>query len=66
VDELKGTLGDARPAARQLSQSTLPAAEATLRDLRSATRALRNVTEKIDDGGAGSLLGSPKLPEYKP
>jgi phospholipid/cholesterol/gamma-HCH transport system substrate-binding protein len=66
VDELKGTLGDARPAARQLSQSTLPAAEATLRDLRAATRALRNVTEKVDDGGAGSLLGSPKLPEYKP
>lgn len=66
VDELKGTLGDARPAARQLSQSTLPAAEATLRDLRAATRALRNVTEKVDDQGAGSLLGSPKLPEYKP
>lgn len=66
VDELKGTLGDARPAARQLSQSTLPAAEATLRDLRAATRALRNVTEKVDDQGAGSLIGSPKLPEYKP
>jgi phospholipid/cholesterol/gamma-HCH transport system substrate-binding protein len=66
VDELKGTLGDARPAARQLSQSTLPAAEATLRDLRAATRALRNVTEKVEDQGAGSLLGSPKLPEYKP
>src|ERR1700712_1473642 len=66
VDELKGTLSDARPAARQLSQSTLPAAEATLRDLRAATRALRNVTEKVDDQGAGSLLGSPKLPEYKP
>jgi phospholipid/cholesterol/gamma-HCH transport system substrate-binding protein len=66
VDELKGTLGDARPAARQLSETTLPAAEATLRDLRAATRALRNVTEKIDDEGAGSLLGGPKLPEYKP
>lgn len=66
VEELKGTLSDARPAARQLSQSTLPAAEATLRDLRAATRALRNVTEKVDDQGAGSLLGSPKLPEYKP
>lgn len=66
VDELKGTLGDARPAARQLSQSTLPAAEATLRDLRAATRALRNVTEKVEDQGAGSLLGAPKLPEYKP
>jgi phospholipid/cholesterol/gamma-HCH transport system substrate-binding protein len=66
VDELKGTLSDARPAARQLSDTTLPAAEATLRDLRAATRALRNVTEKVDDQGAGALIGGPKLPDYKP
>lgn len=66
IDELKGTLSDARPAAKQLSDTTLPAAEATLRDLRNATRALRNVTEKIDDQGAGALLGGPKLPDYKP
>lgn len=66
IDELKGTISDARPAARQLSDTTLPAAEATLRDLRQATRALRDVTEKINDQGAGSLLGGPKLPDYKP
>jgi phospholipid/cholesterol/gamma-HCH transport system substrate-binding protein len=66
IDELKGTLSDARPAAKQLSDTTLPAAEATLRDLRNATRALRNVTEKIDDEGAGALIGGPKLPDYKP
>lgn len=66
ADELKGTLGDARPAARQLSQNTLPAAEAALRDLRATTKALRSVTEKVDEGGATSLLGGPKLPDYKP
>lgn len=67
VDELKGTLSDARPAAKQLSDTTLPAAEAALRDLRSATRSLRNVVEKVDDQGAGSLLGGgSKLPDYKP
>jgi phospholipid/cholesterol/gamma-HCH transport system substrate-binding protein len=66
IDELKGTLSDARPAAKQLSDTTLPAAEAALRDLRSATRSLRNVVEKVDDGGAGSLLGGQKLPDYKP
>lgn len=66
ADELQATLGDARPAARQLSETTLPAAEATLRDLQAATRALRNVTEKLDDQGAGALLGGPKLPDYKP
>lgn len=67
VDELKGTLSDARPAAKQLSDTTLPAAEAALRDLRAATRSLRNVVEKVDDQGAGSLLGGgSKLPDYKP
>ncbi len=66
ADELQATLGDARPAARQLSTSTLPAAEAAIRDLRATTKALRSVTEKIDDQGAGALLGGPKLPDYNP
>jgi phospholipid/cholesterol/gamma-HCH transport system substrate-binding protein len=63
---LSATLDDARPAARQLSESTLPAAEATLQDLRATSRALRAVTEKIQNQGAGGLLGGQKLPEYKP
>ncbi len=62
---LSATLEDARPAARQLTDSTLPAAEATLRDLQATSKALRNVTERIEQEGAGSLLGSPKLPEYE-
>jgi len=66
ADELQGTMKDARPAARQLSESTLPAAEATLRDLRAASDALRNITEKIDNQGAGALIGGSKLPDYKP
>jgi len=65
-DELEKTLVQARPAARQLSQSTLPAAEATLRDLRAASRALRNVTESVESGGAGALLKGQQLPDYKP
>ena len=66
ADELKGTLGEARPAARQLSEKTLPAAEAALRDLRATTQSLRDVTDKINDQGAGGLIGGPKLPDYKP
>ena len=65
-DQLEATLSDAQPAARQLSQSTLPSAEATLRDLRATSRALRNVTESIESGGAGALLKGQKLPDYKP
>lgn len=63
---LSATLDDARPAARQLSESTLPAAEATLRDLRETSRALRSVSERIESQGAGGLIGGQKLPDYKP
>lgn len=63
---LETTLEDARPAARQLTETTLPAAEATLQDLRATSRALRNVTEKIETQGAGALVGGTTLPDYEP
>ncbi len=66
MDELNGTLKSAQPALDQVSTSTIPAAEAALRDLRSTSRALRNVTEKIDERGAGALLKGSKLPDYEP
>ena len=66
ADQLKATLGDAGPAARQFSTTTLPAADAALRELRATTRALRNITEKIDEQGAGALAGNSKLPDYEP
>lgn len=63
---LEQTLEEARPATRQLTESTLPAAEATLKDLRATSKALRSVTEKIENEGAGALVGGPKLPDYEP
>ena len=66
ADDLQSTLSEARPAAHQLSESTLPEAEAAIRDLRATTKALRTITEKIDDEGAGALISGPKLPVYKP
>lgn len=65
-EELQGVLSEARPATKQLTESTLPAAEATLRDLRATSKALRDVTEKIDEQGAGALLNSQPLPDYEP
>ncbi len=65
-EELGGLLEEARPATKQLTESTLPAAEATLRDLRATSKALRDVTEKIDEKGAGALLEGQPLPEYEP
>lgn len=64
--ELQGTLGEARPAARQLNEKTLPAAEAALRDLRETTKSVRQLTDKISDQGAGGLIGGTKLPDYEP
>lgn len=66
ADELEGAASSVKPGMRQLSETTLPQAEAAIRDLRATTKALRGVTEKIDEQGAGALLGGPKLPEYKP
>jgi phospholipid/cholesterol/gamma-HCH transport system substrate-binding protein len=65
-DSLQAMLNDSRPAARQLAESTLPAAEATLRDLRATSAALRAVMEKIDNQGAGALLKGQTLPDYEP
>ena len=58
--------GPGNTAARQLSESTLPAAEAAMQDLRATSKALREVTEQIETQGAGSLLGGPALPDYEP
>lgn len=66
AEELDRTLNSAQPAMRQISDTTLPAAEAAIRDLRSTSRALRRVTEKLDERGAGAVLGGEKLPDYKP
>lgn len=66
ADALTATLDDARPATRQLTETTLPSAEATLRELRATSRALRSVTERIDEQGAAALMGAPRLPDYQP
>ena len=65
ADSLHATLGDAQPAAHQFSQSTLPEAEAELRELKATTRALRELTERINEQGLGAV-GGQKLPEYHP
>lgn len=66
MDELDRTLESAQPALQAVSQQTLPAADAAIRDLRATSKALRSLTEKIDEQGAGALLKGQKLPDYKP
>ena len=66
MDALEATLQDTRPAARELAQTTLPLANATLQDLKRTSAALRAVTERIEAEGAGSLIGGAPLPDYDP
>ena len=66
ANTLSSTLEEVQPATKQLTESTLPAAEATLRDLRATSKALRQVTERVETEGASSLLGSQPLPDYEP
>lgn len=63
---LTATLNDARPAARELSESTLPAVDSTMQDLRRTSKALREMTDQLKNQGAGSLIGGKKLPDYDP
>ncbi|TCD02049.1 MCE family protein [Erythrobacteraceae bacterium CFH 75059] len=63
---LEQSLAQTEPVARQLTETTLPAAEATLRDLRATSRALRAVTEEVQARGASSLISGNRLPDYDP
>ncbi|GGA08855.1 ABC transporter substrate-binding protein [Blastomonas marina] len=66
ADTLDATLESIQPAAKRVNESTLPAAEAAIKDLQATTRALRQLTERIEQQGASGLLSSPPLPDYEP
>ncbi|QWC56259.1 MCE family protein [Erythrobacter sp. 3-20A1M] len=66
ANSLQATLDETTPAARKINEETIPAATAAIKDLQATSKALRQVTERIESEGAGSLIGSEKLPDYKP
>lgn len=66
LEQLDGLVVDARPGVQSLSKQTVPEVNQLVRDLRVMAASLTSVAEKIDQGGAGSLLGAPKLPDYNP
>ncbi|KLE33759.1 MlaD family protein [Aurantiacibacter luteus] len=63
---LEQAMANVEPLTRQLSQDTLPAANAALRDIRATSSSLRQITERIENEGAGGLIGGPALPDYEP
>jgi phospholipid/cholesterol/gamma-HCH transport system substrate-binding protein len=62
---LDDTLSDARPGIQNFSKNTLPEIGQATRDLRALTESLSNVANRLDTEGATSLIGQPKLPDYK-
>jgi len=64
--QLETTLAGVDPITQQLSRDTLPAANATMQDLRRTSAALRAITERLENEGAGALVGGPSLPDYEP
>ena len=65
IDTLDKTIGEAQPGVHTFSTQTMPEVNQLVRDLREMSRAFRGVAEKLDQQGAGSIVGSPKLPDYK-
>lgn len=66
MDTLDAVMNDARPGVQNFSNRTLPEVGLLVRDLRDMAEALSGVADRINQGGAGSLVGSRKLPDYQP
>ncbi|WP_375397495.1 MlaD family protein [uncultured Sphingomonas sp.] len=66
METLDAAIGDARPGLQAFSKQTIPEVGQLVHDLREMAAALSSVAEKVDRGGARSIIGSPKLPDYKP
>lgn len=63
---LEGAIDEARPGIRALSTQTVPEVGQLVRDLSAMSEALTGVANRLNQDGAGSVLGGRKLPDYEP
>ena len=63
--QLTKVLAAAEPGLQNFSDTTIPEANALIRDLRRTSASLSSLTDKLDQQGAGAILGGTKLPDYK-
>ncbi|MGB5485335.1 MlaD family protein [Parasphingorhabdus sp.] len=63
---LESVLKNAQPGAERFSKKTLPEVDQLVEDMQALTKSMTKVTERLDQGGAGSLLSAPALPDYEP
>ena len=57
---------DAKPGLKAISTQTVPAINQLVRDLGSTAESLSALSGRLERGGAASLIGSSKLPDYSP
>ena len=65
MEALEKTVQAAQPGVTTFSEQTLPEVNQLVRDLRATTKSLNGITEKVNRGGASSLISSEPLPDYE-
>jgi phospholipid/cholesterol/gamma-HCH transport system substrate-binding protein len=66
ADNLDTVVSDAKPGLNNFTKSTLPEANRLVHDLRDLSSSMQGFSDRLNQGGVGSVLGAPKLPDYKP
>lgn len=66
LDTVDAAVADARPGLQAFSKQTVPEVGLLVRDLRELSEGLSGVAERLNRGGASSLVGRRKLPDYEP
>ncbi|MFL6846162.1 MAG: MlaD family protein [Allosphingosinicella sp.] len=66
MTNLDAAIGDARPGLQAFSKQTIPEVGQLVRDLREMSDSLSAVSQRLNQQGAGGIIGGQKLPDYKP
>ncbi len=63
---LDAVLQDTRPGIQSFGEKTLPEVDQLVEDMQALTKSVTAVSDRLDQGGAGSLISAPALPDYEP
>jgi len=64
MTQLQAAIGDARPGIQAFSNQTLPEVGQLVRDLRSTSESLRDITDRMNQRGVGGIISGQQLPDY--
>ena len=65
MQNLDAAVSDARPGLQAFSKQTIPEVGQLVRDLREMSSALSAVAQRLNQQGAGGIIGGQTLPDYK-